>query len=129
MDLLPTFTKLYYEGKLGDVNLGYTNQVILVAMSLQCKNVEDLCKEVPDLDSRNVLALFQKTMIKFSKVCQKIYEVRIFFNFRNKSLKSMFNPQLKRLKLFLTIITKQTILLRNKQKKYSIPTLKKLKVK
>jgi hypothetical protein len=42
-------------------------------MGLQCKNVEELCKEVTDLDSRNVLAIFQKTMIKFSKICQKIY--------------------------------------------------------
>ncbi len=73
LDLVPTLTKLFYEGKLGDVSLGYTNQVILVAMGLQGKNVEELCKEVQDLDARNVLAIFQKTMIKFSKVAQQIY--------------------------------------------------------
>jgi hypothetical protein len=58
---------------MGEISLGYTNQVILVAMALQCKNVQELCSEVTELESRNVLALFQKTMLKFSKACQLIY--------------------------------------------------------
>jgi hypothetical protein len=33
---------------------------------------------VTELESRNVLALFQKTMLKFSKACQLIYEVLHF---------------------------------------------------
>jgi N-acetyltransferase 10 len=39
IDLIPTLAKLYFSGKLGNVNLGYTNQAILVGVGLQMKNI------------------------------------------------------------------------------------------
>jgi len=75
LDLVPTFTSLYYTLRLGDVTMGYINQVLLVGIGLQHKSVEEVCKEVPDLDTRNALAIFQKTMIKFNKITQRIFEV------------------------------------------------------
>lgn len=89
LDLVPTFTKLYYMAKLGDVSLGYINQVLLVGIGLQYKSIEEVCKEVNDLDTRNALAIFQKTMIKFNKISQRIFEV-FYKLFKGNSSRSIY---------------------------------------
>lgn len=39
LDLVPIFTSLFYLSKLGDITLGYINQVLLVGIGLQHKTV------------------------------------------------------------------------------------------
>ena len=43
------------------------------------KSFEQICKEVKDLEVKNALPVFQKTMIKFSKVIEQSYSVKIYF--------------------------------------------------
>jgi hypothetical protein len=59
------------------MNLGYINQAILVGLGLQMKSFEEICKDIKDLEVRNALPLFQKTIIKFTKLIQRCYEVLI----------------------------------------------------
>jgi N-acetyltransferase 10 len=76
LDLIPTLAKLYFTGTLGKfMNLGYINQAILVGIGLQMKSFDDICKEIKDLEVRNALPLFQKTVIKFTKLIQRCFEV------------------------------------------------------
>jgi N-acetyltransferase 10 len=76
LDLIPTIAKLYFTGTLGKrLNLGYINQAILVGLGLQMKSFDDICKEVSNLEVRNALPLFQKTLIKFTKLIQRSFEV------------------------------------------------------
>ena len=78
LDIVPTIAKLYFSQTLGKhMNLGYINQAILVGLGLQMKSFEEICKDIKDLEVRNALPLFQKTIIKFTKLIQRCYEVLI----------------------------------------------------
>lgn len=45
LDLVPTISKLYFNGILGkSLNLGYLNQAILVGLGLQNKSFDEFCK-------------------------------------------------------------------------------------
>lgn len=59
------------------MNLGYINQAILVGLGLQMKSFDEICKDIKDLEVRNALPLFQKTMIKFTKLIQRCYEKEV----------------------------------------------------
>ena len=84
LDLIPTISKLYFSDILGkSMNLGYINQAILVGIGLQMKTFDEICKEIKDLEVRNALPLFQKTVIKFTKLIQRCFEV-LLPPFRNK---------------------------------------------
>ena len=49
LDLVPVIARLYFTGALGKhLNLGYTNQVILIGLGLQMKSFEDICKDIKD---------------------------------------------------------------------------------
>lgn len=44
IDLVPTIARLYFSGVLGKImNLGYTNQAILVGLGLQMKTFDEIC--------------------------------------------------------------------------------------
>jgi N-acetyltransferase 10 len=76
LDLIPAIARLYFTSTLGrHINLGYINQAILVGVGLQMKSFDDICKEIKDLEVRNALPLFQKTVIKFTKLIQRCFEV------------------------------------------------------
>ena len=45
LDLVPVLARLYFTGSFGQsLNLGYTNQVILIGLGLQMKSFEEICK-------------------------------------------------------------------------------------
>ena len=84
LDLVPTIARLYFTGTLGKgINLGYTNQVILIGLGLQMKTFEEICKDIKDLEVKNALPVFQKTMVKFCKLIEKCFSVPIYLC-RNK---------------------------------------------
>jgi N-acetyltransferase 10 len=94
LDLIPTIAKLYFSGTFGKyMNLGYINQAILVGLGLQMKSFDEICKEIKDLEVRNALPLFQKTVIKFTKLIQRSFEV-VLFQFREKLLNRCPNKSL-----------------------------------
>jgi len=49
------------------------------------KSFEQICKEVKDLEVKNALPVFQKTMIKFSKIIEQSYSVKYNLIFRKRS--------------------------------------------
>lgn len=80
IDLVPTLTKLYFEGKLGIQNFNYTWEAILVGLGLQHKTIEKVTAEIGEGDKYNVsnsLALFHKAMIRLFKIAKQIIEVNI----------------------------------------------------
>ena len=81
LDLVPVIARLYFTGSLGKhLNLGYTNQVILIGLGLQMKSFEDICKDIKDFEVKNALPVFQKTMVKFHKVIEKCFNVPTFLS-------------------------------------------------
>lgn len=86
LDLVPVIARLYFTGVLGkNLNLGYINQAILVGLGLQMKTFEEFCKEIKDLEVKNALPIFQKTMIKFSRLIDKCYSVYIGLSLERNS--------------------------------------------
>lgn len=76
LDLVPVIARMYFTGVLGkNLNLGYVNQAILVGLGLQMKTFDEFCKELKDLEVKNALPIFQKTMIKFVRLIEKCYSV------------------------------------------------------
>lgn len=48
IDLIPTLTKLYFQGSLGIQNFNYTWEAILVGVGLQHKTIEQVTSEIGD---------------------------------------------------------------------------------
>ena len=77
LDLIPHIARLFFTDRLGKcVNLGYTNQAILVGVGLQMKSFEQICKEI-DLQVASALPIFQKTVVKFTKIIEQSYQVSL----------------------------------------------------
>jgi len=79
MDLVPTIAKLFFLKQVlpkGSVNLSYAQSAILIGMGLQFKKVEQLEKDL-QLNSSQILPLFNKMMRKFNKVIKSVFEREI----------------------------------------------------
>ncbi|KAL9643289.1 hypothetical protein ABK040_014745 [Willaertia magna] len=79
LDLLPTIARFYFLHKM-PFNLSYAQASILIGVGLQHKKIEDVGKDL-DLQSNQVLALFNKAMRKFTKYLKSVDKDR----FMNKS--------------------------------------------
>uniref|UniRef100_A0A0N5CEW9 RNA cytidine acetyltransferase n=1 Tax=Strongyloides papillosus TaxID=174720 RepID=A0A0N5CEW9_STREA len=65
-DLMPTVSKLYFNGHLGStIDLTVLQSAILIALGLQHKNIEDVSKEI-NIPVNQLLALYSKTIRKIS---------------------------------------------------------------
>ena len=65
LDLLPTLTRFFFLNKM-PFNLSYAQAAILLGVGLQHKKIEDVGKDI-DLQSNQILALFNKSIRKFVK--------------------------------------------------------------
>jgi len=65
LDLLPTLTRFFFLNKM-PFNISYAQAAILLGVGLQHKKIEDVGKDI-DLQSNQILALFNKAMRKFIK--------------------------------------------------------------
>ena len=64
LDLMPTIASLYFTGRIkSDVKLSGIQQAILLAIGLQRKDVDVICKEL-NLPSQQLLAMFIKVLRK-----------------------------------------------------------------
>lgn len=70
LDLVSGLAKAYFAGKL-PVSLSYGQAAILLSLGLQMKDVSYVEKAI-DLPSNQVLALFSKTIRKFSALLKKV---------------------------------------------------------
>jgi N-acetyltransferase 10 len=78
IDLVPVLSRLYFNGEFGKRSFNYLWEAILVGVGLQFKSIERVTNEIGEGDRYNIsnsLALFHKSMIRFYKICKKIYEV------------------------------------------------------
>lgn len=74
MDMLPTIATLYFSGRLKPaVSLSRIQQLILLAVGLQRKAIEDMEKELP-VASSQILGLFVKIMRKISTHFRSLIE-------------------------------------------------------
>jgi len=77
LDLVPTISDHYFSKRFADeVSLSPVQQAILAGLGLQRKLIEEVEKEL-SITSSQVLALFNKTIRKFSQQYQKIQEKAI----------------------------------------------------
>ncbi|KAJ9113821.1 hypothetical protein QFC19_000014 [Naganishia cerealis] len=72
LDLLPDLARMYFTDKLGqDVTMSATQKMIMLALGLQRKAVEDIATEMR-LEVNQCLAYFVKTMRKISKHLKEV---------------------------------------------------------
>ncbi|KYQ93042.1 putative N-acetyltransferase [Tieghemostelium lacteum] len=64
IDMLPSLAKLYFQGKIKVEDISIIQSIILVALGLQHKNVDQLIVEL-NLQSNQILSLFSQMMRKF----------------------------------------------------------------
>ena len=72
MDMVPSLAKLFFWNKL-TVGLPFVQACILMALGLQFKSVSEVAKEL-EIESSQVMALFNKSMRRFSACLKDIRE-------------------------------------------------------
>ncbi|KAF0694993.1 Aste57867_14162 [Aphanomyces stellatus] len=73
VDLVPLVARLYFLNRLPETTLSYLQRAILMSIGLQHQNVDVLTTEL-NVPSNQVLALFNKSVRKFSTAFQSIME-------------------------------------------------------
>jgi N-acetyltransferase 10 len=75
IDLVPVLAKFFFDKKF-NIKLAYTQAAILLGVGLQFKSFEDIAKEL-NIQISQLLALFSKTMKKFTNQIKLLYEKEI----------------------------------------------------
>lgn len=75
IDLVPVLAKFFFDKKF-NIKLAYTQAAILLGVGLQFKSFEDISKEL-NIQMSQLLALFSKTMKKFTNQIKLLYEKEI----------------------------------------------------
>mmetsp|Transcript_750 Transcript_750/g.1947 ORF Transcript_750/g.1947 Transcript_750/m.1947 type:complete len:499 (-) Transcript_750:53-1549(-) len=65
LDTIPALTRLYFQGRLGHVQLSGVQSAILLAVGLQCKPVSQVSSEL-NIQDNQTLALFNKAVRKIN---------------------------------------------------------------
>ncbi|KAH9192789.1 hypothetical protein AeNC1_005236 [Aphanomyces euteiches] len=76
VDLVPLVARLYFLDRLPDTTLSYLQRAILMSIGLQHQNVDVLTSEL-NVPSNQVLALFNKSIRKFSTAFQSVLEAEV----------------------------------------------------
>ena len=63
LDLIPTITKLYFQGKM-NLNLSPLQATILISLGLQYKSIDETSIIFPDLETNQILGIFKKIIKK-----------------------------------------------------------------
>ena len=63
LDLVPTITKLYFQGKM-NLNLSPLQATILISLGLQYKTIDETSLIFPDLETNQILGIFKKIIKK-----------------------------------------------------------------
>lgn len=71
VDMLPLLAHLYFGKKTSGINLSSVQSAILLAIGLQHKQIDDICKEL-NLPNNQVMAMFAKIIRKFSNYFREI---------------------------------------------------------
>lgn len=73
-DLLPALGKMYYLNLMGDTELPFIQQAILLALGLQHKTVDKLSEELQNIPASQILSLFNKLVRKSVQYLNSISE-------------------------------------------------------
>jgi N-acetyltransferase 10 len=73
LDMLPTISRLYFDGRIPSIKLSFLQIAVLVAVGLQHRDVDSISIEL-DLPSNQVLAFFNKTVRKIASTLRAILE-------------------------------------------------------
>jgi N-acetyltransferase 10 len=76
IDIVPYISKFYFLKKFPNVKLAYTQAAILLGFGLQYKSFEKINEEL-NLQTNQLLALFNKMVKKFTSAIKGIYEKEI----------------------------------------------------
>lgn len=78
LDLLPPIANLYFSGRLkSDVSLTGVQRALLLAIGLQRKEFSDVEKELKDVNSSQLMAMFVKIVRKTATAFRKILEAAV----------------------------------------------------
>lgn len=86
MDLLPTLARWYFVDKI-PFSLTYAQAAILAGLGLQHKKLEQMEKDL-NLQSNQLLALFNKAMCKFVKFLREVEKQRSVINTKDNKKKT-----------------------------------------
>jgi N-acetyltransferase 10 len=75
IDLVPIIAKFFFDKKF-NVKLAYSQAAILLGIGLQFKSFDDISKEL-NIQTNQLLALFNKMMKKFTNQIKLLYEKEI----------------------------------------------------
>jgi N-acetyltransferase 10 len=76
IDIIPYISKFYFQKKFPSVKLAYTQAAILLGFGLQYKSFDKIAEEL-NLQTNQLLALFNKMIKKFTSAIKGIYENEI----------------------------------------------------
>lgn len=76
MDLVPTFSRLYFLGRLSNLHMSPVQSALLLGLGLQHKKIDELAKEF-DLPGTQLLGIFNKITKKILDVLNRVLESSI----------------------------------------------------
>lgn len=76
IDLIPLISKFFFLRKFPDLKLSYTQAAILLGFGLQYKSFDSIAEEL-NIQTNQLLAMFNKMVKKFTNAIKHIYEVEI----------------------------------------------------
>jgi len=103
IDLVPIVAKFFFDKKF-NVKLAYSQAAILLGVGLQYKSFDDISKEL-NIQTNQLLALFNKLMKKFTNQIKMLYEKEIDKEESNKLKYGDVNSfNLKKINFFNNVI-------------------------
>jgi N-acetyltransferase 10 len=76
IDLIPLISKLFFLRKFQDLKLSYIQAAILLGFGLQYKSFDAIAEEL-NIQTNQLLAMFNKMVKKFTNAIKHIYELEI----------------------------------------------------
>jgi len=76
LDLVPTLSKFFFLKKFENLKLSYIQAAILLGLGLQFKSFDSIAEEL-NIQTNQLLAMFNKMIKKFTNAIKQIYEFEI----------------------------------------------------
>ncbi|XP_063684232.1 RNA cytidine acetyltransferase-like [Bolinopsis microptera] len=90
LDLVPTITKLYFQGKM-NLNLSPLQATILISLGLQYKTIDETSIIFPDLETNQILGIFKKIIKKTVGYMEGIMKAEIDSEIKDAPSKVVLN--------------------------------------
>lgn len=90
LDLVPTLTKLYFNGKI-NLNLSPLQATILISLGLQYKTIDSTSLIFPELETNQILGIFKKIIKKTVSYMEDIMKTKINSEIKTSPSKMALN--------------------------------------